>query len=315
MTFAEKITERRKMLGMSQEELADKLGVSRQSVSKWELGSAIPETDKIIALSDVFGVSCDYLLRDSEEELGELAPTRGLGGRELGEYLDKTKKKLRLIALGVALLILSPITLLMLGAAAEAKLVGEAVFLGVGLSALFLIAALGVSLIIIGCMKISGEQMSAVRGTPLSRTALDMLKSRLDMGRGAYTAALVVATVLCIIAVIPLIIFAVLELGDIMGAVGILIMFALVAVAVYIFITWGSYREECEKLIKSGGENGGERDKLKETVESVFWPVVVALYLLVSFSSGRWDITWIIFPIAAAVSGCIEAFIDYKKKK
>lgn len=315
MTFAEKIIERRKMLGMSQEELADKLGVSRQSVSKWELGSAVPETDKIIALSDVFGVSCDYLLKDREEEFGEFVPRRELGGTELSEYLDKTKKKLRLIALGVALLILSPITLLMLGAASEDNLVGEAVFLGVGLSALFLIAAVGVSLIIIGCMKLSGEQMSAVRGTPLSKSASDMLKLQLDMGRGAYTAALVAATVLCIVAVIPLIIFAVLELPDIIGALGILIMFALVSVAVYIFITRGSYREECEKLIGAGGENGAESDKLKATVEGVLWPVVVLLYLLVSFTSGRWDITWIIFPISAAISGCIEAFINYKNKK
>lgn len=64
MSFAEKILNLRTQYGYSQETLAEKLNVSRQAVSKWESGTTLPETDKVIALSDFFGVSTDYLLKD-----------------------------------------------------------------------------------------------------------------------------------------------------------------------------------------------------------------------------------------------------------
>ncbi|MBQ4604705.1 MAG: helix-turn-helix domain-containing protein [Clostridia bacterium] len=64
MTISEKISILRKEKNLSQEAFAEALGVSRQSVSKWESGSALPDTDKIIAMSELFGVSTDYLLKD-----------------------------------------------------------------------------------------------------------------------------------------------------------------------------------------------------------------------------------------------------------
>ena len=67
MILADKIIQLRKKAGMSQEELADRIGVSRQAVSKWEGSLAVPDINKIIALSEVFGVSTDFLLKDSAE--------------------------------------------------------------------------------------------------------------------------------------------------------------------------------------------------------------------------------------------------------
>lgn len=63
-----KIQQLRKQQGMSQEKLAQLLGVSRQSVSKWESGQSLPEVDKIIQLSNIFQVTTDYLLKDVSEE-------------------------------------------------------------------------------------------------------------------------------------------------------------------------------------------------------------------------------------------------------
>ncbi len=65
MTFAEKLYYLRTENGYSQETLAETLNVSRQSISKWELGTSLPETEKIIAIGELFGVSLDSLLRDS----------------------------------------------------------------------------------------------------------------------------------------------------------------------------------------------------------------------------------------------------------
>lgn len=67
MTLGEKIYMLRTENGLSQESFGDSLGVSRQSVSKWETGQSVPELEKIVAISNLFGVTTDYLLRDEIE--------------------------------------------------------------------------------------------------------------------------------------------------------------------------------------------------------------------------------------------------------
>ena len=66
MNMAERIQYLRKTKGISQEELADQVGVSRQAVSKWESEQSTPDVDKIIIMSDLFGVTTDYLLKGIE---------------------------------------------------------------------------------------------------------------------------------------------------------------------------------------------------------------------------------------------------------
>nr|WP_300307940.1 helix-turn-helix transcriptional regulator [uncultured Anaerostipes sp.] len=68
MKFGEKLIRLRRKNGMSQEQLAAKIGITRQSVSKWESGSTLPELAKLIAISELFDVSVDYLVKDSMEE-------------------------------------------------------------------------------------------------------------------------------------------------------------------------------------------------------------------------------------------------------
>lgn len=87
MTFSEKLTGLRRKSGMSQEQLADRLGVTRQSVSKWEGGTAMPELVKLISLSELFGVSVDYLVKDWMEE-----PDNPCGGS--GEISSKQADRL-----------------------------------------------------------------------------------------------------------------------------------------------------------------------------------------------------------------------------
>ena len=68
MILADKIIAERKKNGWSQEELAEKLGVTRQSVSKWEGAQSVPDLQRILEMSKIFGVSTDYLLKDDMED-------------------------------------------------------------------------------------------------------------------------------------------------------------------------------------------------------------------------------------------------------
>ena len=67
MQFHDRLYEARKRSGMTQSDLAEKLGVSRQAVSRWEMGTAKPEFENLIAISDLLGVSTDYLLKGSDK--------------------------------------------------------------------------------------------------------------------------------------------------------------------------------------------------------------------------------------------------------
>ena len=106
MTLGEKIAKQRKELNYTQEQLADILGVSRQSISKWESDITYPETDKLIELGKLFGCSMDYLLK---EEVTEKNGVQSFGFTEKVEEIgrkvltDKNKGKARKIlkALGI----------------------------------------------------------------------------------------------------------------------------------------------------------------------------------------------------------------------
>ena len=91
MILADKIIELRKKSGWSQEELADRLGVSRQSISKWEGAQSIPDLNRIIAMSQLFGVSTDYLLKDDASETA--------GEERLPQVFDESAEPLRPVSL------------------------------------------------------------------------------------------------------------------------------------------------------------------------------------------------------------------------
>lgn len=76
MTLGEKLQRLRKQRGWSQEALAEKMAVTRQTVSKWELDQSVPELNCITRFSDLFGVSVDYLIRDSAQEPGAVSPQK-----------------------------------------------------------------------------------------------------------------------------------------------------------------------------------------------------------------------------------------------
>lgn len=82
MTFGEKLARLRRENNITQDQLAQLLSVSRQSVSKWESGTAFPETDKLIRLADLFHCSLDYLLRDSQSDSPEGHPDSSAGVEE-----------------------------------------------------------------------------------------------------------------------------------------------------------------------------------------------------------------------------------------
>ena len=142
MILADKIIEERKKNGWTQEDLAQKLGVSRQSVSKWESAGAIPDLKKIIQLADLFGVSTDYLLKDEieKEKIDTSCDTdcelHRVTMEEANAYMNEKKKAAPMLANATTLCILSPIPLFLVSTFNDGLAIGIACTILLGMVAL-----------------------------------------------------------------------------------------------------------------------------------------------------------------------------------
>lgn len=157
MILADKIIEERKKLGLSQEELAEKLSVSRQAVSKWESAQSIPDLQKIIMMSRLFSVSTDYLLKeDMEPEIIATVDSaidrtmRYVSMEEANAFMKMEEEQSKSVAFGVMLCILSPVLLIFLNGLAETYTGGilETIAGAIGLIQLFGFVTIAVFLFI-----------------------------------------------------------------------------------------------------------------------------------------------------------------------
>ena len=113
MEFHNKLYNLRKQKGLSQEELANRLNVSRQTISKWEVGDSTPDMEKLIAISDMFGISLDELVMDKvPDQMGEtFSNSETVSQLKENVFTDGNKKmlkkgvKIAAIMFGVILLI------------------------------------------------------------------------------------------------------------------------------------------------------------------------------------------------------------------
>ncbi|MEQ3232369.1 helix-turn-helix domain-containing protein [Fusicatenibacter saccharivorans] len=113
MEFHNKLYHLRKQKGLSQEELANRLNVSRQTISKWEVGDSTPDMEKLIAISDMFQISLDELVMDKVQTQTGETPSKAEIVNELKEKVltDENKKKAKKV-LKIAAIILGVIVLI-----------------------------------------------------------------------------------------------------------------------------------------------------------------------------------------------------------
>lgn len=324
MILAEKIMEERKRNGWSQEELAEKLGVSRQSVSKWESAQSVPDLNRIIKMAELFGVTTDYLLKDEMEKrettetLMEVAEVpvkiHKVSMEEATEFIKLQEKHAPLIAFGVSLCILSPVILLLLAGLADSKMmnISNQIVGGIGISVLLIMIAVGVY-IFIKCSN-EGEKFEY-----LDKEAIEteygvsgMVREKKNAYNGKFNLFVLIGVILCILSPLPLIISGFLTDAAYIITSMVALLLVIVAAAVNMFIRVGMIRESYEKLLQEG-EYTVEKKKssiIIGRVSGAYWCVVVAVYLAWSFIGMNWDKTWIVWPIAGVLYG---AFISIVK--
>ena len=320
MILADKIIQLRKKAGWSQEELAEQLSVSRQSVSKWEGAQSIPDLNKIIAMSQLFGVSVDYLVKDEiegeepilPEDAASVNPVRRVTMAEANEYLALRRTASKKIALGVMLCILSPVILILLGGYSEYGPISENLAAGLGLGILLVMVAAAVAIFITTGSKAAAYEFLEKEPIETEYGVDGMVKELKKNYSDTYTRKNVMGAALCILAVVPLVSVAVATQNPLHSILGVCFLLILVSVGVYQFISGGVIWESYQKLLQEG-DYTPDAKRVNKNIGSVYWPVVLALYLGYSFITGGWTHSWIIWPVAGVLWAAISAAARRKK--
>lgn len=317
MILAEKIIRQRKKNGWSQEELAEKMQVSRQAVSKWEGAQTIPEIEKILMLGELFGVTTDYLLKDGVEDeewtTENSAPVRRVTMEQANAFLAWRKSASIWIAAGVFLCVAAVIPLLLLGAATTlpAEPVSEGTAAAAGLTALLVLAAAAVSLFILCGYKNAPYVFLDKEPFETEYGVAGMVKEKQRAYKGTYTRCNAIGVCICILSPIPLFLGAFTE-----EAFPAVVLFAvtllLAGVGAALFIVAGVRWASMQKLLKAGEFSPQEKRKrgVKESVSTAYWLTAVAVYLGWSFLTDAWKITWVVWPVAGVLFPAVLCLCD-----
>lgn len=333
MILADKIITLRKKNGWSQEELAEKINVSRQAVSKWEGAQSVPDLNKILLLSQIFGVSTDYLLKDDIEEeeskvqeeasyieeKGEQIPIRKVSMEEANEFLAVKEKTADKIALGVMLCIWSPICVMLLSIAQEEGRLSitENAASGMGIIVLFLMVAVAVALFIYSGMQTSAFEYLEKDIIETVYGVEGMVREKQRQYKDTYTKYNIIGTSLCILSVVPLFAALVFTEDDFVMVIMTAVMFVMIGIAVNFFVRVGIHWDSMKILLQEGDYTKQRKKtaKRRNAVYTIYWLLVVVLFLIAENVLGEWGKAGIIWPVAGIIFAIVVTVCNTFWKK
>lgn len=310
--LSEKIIALRRQCGWSQEELAEKLDVSRQAVSKWESAQSMPDVDRIIQLADLFHVSTDYLLRD-----GEAAPAaeveapvkaaaepaaRRVSMEEAKDFLEICRSNAVRIALGVFMCVFSPVCLIALGGASEERYVTENFAAAAGLIVLLAFVAAAVALFVFSGFRAQKYEYLEKEYIEIDAAICEMVEEKRAEFRPAYIRSNIIAACLCVLSPVSIFLGIMWE-EDFLMLLMVCCTLVLAGMGAALFTLGGVKWGAIQKLMQEGDYTPFEKraNVLREKVAPIYWIAVTAVYLAWSFVTGEWGETWIIWPVAGVI--------------
>ena len=323
MIFADKLVSLRKQAGWSQEDLAQKLNVSRQSVSKWEGAQSVPEIDKLLQISGLFGVTLDYLLKD---DLGQPEYTnepesdalRKVTLSQATDFLEKKQTAAPKTALATALCIISPVPLL-LSALFSQNWVMAMFGHVIGLGLLLVLVAAAVWLFMSCNSKLRDYKFLETDPIETEYGVSGLVRERAAQFSDTYDKNNAIGTVLCILAAIPIIASAVTG-RDRLIDVGVSLTLCMIAVACSRFVRVGVVRGAMDQLLEDGDYTRENKRTavFRGRVIAIYWLVVTALFLFVTFGpygNGDPGHYWLVWAIAGVLFGAVCLVLSMMKRK
>lgn len=321
MLLADKIVTLRKRAGWSQEELAAQLGVSRQSVSKWEGAQSVPDMQKVVQMSRLFGVTTDYLLK---EELGEpelapaesAAPLRCVTMEQAADYLAQRQAAAPKLAAATLLCVLSPVALLLLAALSDrpGAALSENAAAGIGLCVLLVLVAAAVAVFITCAAQVKAYAFLESEPFETAYGVTGMVRERRAAAAPEHTRGKVAGTVLCILSAVPLFIAVCLDGPDLLYVGAVCLLLVLAGVGSALFVYGGVYQAAMDRLLEEGDyvRPRKRQNGVVGAISSIYWLTVTAAYLLWTFGPW-WDAqpqdTWILWAVAGVLYGAVMALV------
>lgn len=331
MILADKIIMLRKKAGWSQEELAAQLGVSRQSVSKWEGAQSVPDIDRILQMSRLFGISTDYLLKD---ELGEPEypvpevqtetepPLRRVTMEEASSFIAKRKNDAPKLALAVFMCVISPAVLLMLTAMSEVSRFGisEEAAVGIGVSVILVLVAAAVAIFITCGAHVKEFEFLEDEAFETEYGVSGMVRERRNEYNDTYTRMNIIATVLCILSAVPIIAAGGMGAPDIMCVAAVCVLLFLVGIAAGMFVFVGTYKNALNKLLEEGDYTRSEKSKrgVRSAVTLIYWLTVTAIFLFYTFGpmgNMQAQYSWFIWAIGGVLYAAVMTAVSLIQKR
>lgn len=320
MILADKIVLQRKKNGWSQEELSEKLGVTRQSVSKWEGAQAIPDLQRLLQMSQIFGVSTDYLLKDELEEdentYEEVTddtdmPLRRVSMEEANRFLEVKRRTAPRIALATFMCMLSPISLFLLAAASETEKLklSENAACGIGMIVLLLFVAAAVAIFISCGMKTKEYEYLETELIETEYGVSSAVMERKKQYGERYTRYNICGTTLCILGVLPLFIGMAITENEMILVCMLCLLLVVEGIGVMFFINACIIQASFQKLLQEEDYSVERKrsSKWNLAVGTVYWLVVTAAFLGYSFITNDWGRSWIIWPVAGVLFPAVLA--------
>lgn len=327
MIFADKLIHLRKKAGWSQEELAEQMNVTRQSVSKWEGAQSVPDLEKMVRLSELFGVSTDYLLKDEIENVECLNPSEDIFSlkrvsmEEANAFLSVKAITSKLIAYATLLCILSPICLLVLGAISETPkyALSDSVAGGIGMIVLLTLVAIAVAIFISSGSKTASFEYLEKEVFETEYGVSGMIKERKEQYKSTYFKKNITGACLCIMSLIPLFVGVIFnEESDLLLTVMLSVSFVLAGSGVVFFIQNGIIWTSYEKLLQEGDYSKEKKEKSSVTTTIVvsYWLIATAIYLAYSLATNDWGYSWIVWVVAGVLFPAVIAITNaFAKRK
>lgn len=320
MILADKIMNLRKKAGWSQEELANQLNVTRQSVSKWESAQSVPDLDKIICLSRIFEVSTDYLLKEELEEPSfaegvslpsDAVPVRRVSMEEASEYLRLRREAAPKIAAGTFLCIISPVCMLLLGGLSDFSILGisENMAGGIGLCVLLALITIAVVLFLSCDGKVKDYEYLDKEIFETEYGVTGMVTERKKQFKDTYSSLNIKGTVLCILSVIPLFIAASVD-SEFLAVMGFCILLVVVGTGCIAFTYGGVIWGAMDRILQEGNytrENKKRKDWIG-AVSAIYWLIVTAIFFWHTYGSkgnGQPKYSWVLWAIAGVLYGAL----------
>jgi transcriptional regulator with XRE-family HTH domain/uncharacterized membrane protein len=324
MKLADKIIKLRKQFGWSQEELAEKLNVSRQSVSKWEGALSIPDLNRIIKLGEIFGVSTDYLLKDEIEEVGILIEDKEerltlVTLEEANTYISRSFEKSKATVKALFLFSTSVIPLLFVNALNKGDVIqfSDALTMSIGLVSMFILVVLGIVTIISLNQRYKISEVIESIHFELEYGAESILKEKLDVYSTSYLRNTAIGMTLLMVSPLPLILSSINHLSTMIILFTLILLLLLVSLGFYLMIPSSAVNEAYKKLLHEGQYALSRVDENKRILGlgTFYWPLVVAVYLGWSLWTMAWGITWIVWPVASLLFVALIGLMNFIKIK